>query len=190
MKPLIDSTLRLLELLVLVAVFAVLSAILPATASAGPYFRLIDPARPVKSVGAYIDPVNTGNTAAGTAVALVTHSVRDGGCLVPSIACLDWSPLTAGLGYNGGRFQLNIGPAVNLTPVAKLGLLALLNKFTETETLRGTKSILGSQPIKGPDVSFAFGPALNIAPVERGVIIPISEWRPRLRIFAGAALSF
>ena len=167
---------------------------LSVSANAAPYFRLIDPNRPVKAIGAYIDPINPGNTAVGTAVALVTHSVRDGGCLIPSIACFDWSPATVGLGYNGGRFQLNIGPAANLTPVAKLGLLALLNKFsgseTLSETLSGVKSILGSQPISGPDISFSFGPALNIAPIERGIIIPISEWRGRLRIFSGAEMRF
>lgn len=159
------------------------------SAKAGPYFRLIDPANPHKVVGAFIDPINTENTSAGSAVALVTHSTRDG-CLLPSVICEDWSPALAGLSYNAGRFQFNIGPAVNLTPIAKQAVLGLLNLVTKSETAQGVKSILGSQPISGPDLSFSFGPALNVAPIQRGIILPLNEWRGKFRIFAGAALKF
>lgn len=159
------------------------------SANAGPYFRFIDPANPYKVVGAFIDPINTGNTSAGSAVALVTHSVS-GGCLLPSVVCEDWSPAIAGLSYNAGRFQFNVGPAINLTPIAKQAVLGLLNLVTKSETAQGVKSILGSQPISGPDLSFSFGPALNVAPIERGIILPLSEWRGKFRIFTGAALKF
>ncbi len=176
MKKLLGST-----LVIIAAMFA-------SNASAA-YFRFMDPSHPTKVVGAFIDPIDLGKTSASAPVAIVTHAVKDG-CLFPTLACLDWSPLVAGLGYNGGRFEFNVGPAANLTPIAKGAILALLDKLTADETLSGVKSILGSQPISGPDVSLSFGPALNVAPIERGVILPLSEWKGRFRVFAGAAFRF
>lgn len=169
------------------ALFAVVA--METVGVASPYFRLMDPNHPYKVAGAYVDVETPGNTSAGTAVALVTHSVRDG-CRLPSIVCEDWSPVMAGLSYNAGRFQFNVGPAANLTPVAKIGVLRLLKLITGNDTLVGLKGLLGSQPISGPDVSMSFGPSLNVAPVEHGVIIPVNKWKGRFRIFAGAALRF
>lgn len=162
---------------------------LPLSAQAGPYFRLLDPARPHKVVGAFVDPTNLGATSAGTAVALITHSKNDG-CFMPSVVCEDWSPLMSGLSYNAGRFQFNVGPAMNLTPLAKRGILGVLELLTADETITGVKSLLSSQPITGPDVSLSFGPALAVAPIERGIILPLNQWRGKFRIFAGAALNF
>ena len=158
-------------------------------AQARPYFRLIDPLHPAKVVGAFIDPVNPGNTSAGTAFALITHSPKDG-CWLPSVGCVDWSPLMAGFSMNAGRAQFNVGPALNLTPAVKIGLWHALNLVTASETLTGVKSLLGSQPIGGPDVSASFGPALAVAPIERGILLPVNAWQPKFRIFAGAALHF
>ncbi len=158
-------------------------------AKASPYFRLIDPARPQKVVGAFIDPLDLGDTSAGSAVALVTHATEDG-CILPSVICEDWSPAVAGLSYNAGRFQFNIGPAMNMTPLVKRALLGGLNLVTASPTLAGVKSLLGSEPISGPDISFSFGPALNVAPIERGIILPLNQWRGKFRIFAGAAFKF
>lgn len=169
------------------AFFAV--AILGTTAAASPYFRPIDPNHPYKVIGGYIDMDAPGNTSAGTAVALVTHGVKDG-CLLPSVVCEDWSPAMAGFSYNAGRLQFNVGPAVNLTPMAKIGALRLLNLLTKDDTLAGIKSLLGSQPISGPDVSTSFGPALNVTPIEHGVILPLNKWKGRPRMFVGAALRF
>lgn len=160
------------------------------SANAGPYFRLIDPNHPYKIAGVFIDPRDTGETSVGTAVALVTHSVKDGGCLLPSLICEDWSPAVAGLSVNGGRVQFNMGPAVNLTPVAKLGLFRILTAVTKDDSLRDLKSTLSSQPIGGPDVSTSFGPALNFSPIEHGVITPVNSWHGRFVVFAGAALRF
>lgn len=167
-------------------VSALLLAAIPADAG---YFRLIDPARPHKVVGAFIDPTDLDATSAGTAVALVTHSTSDG-CFMPSVICEDWSPLMAGLSYNAGRFQFNAGPALNLTPLAKRGILGMLNLLTADETISGVKSLLGSEPVNGPDVSVSFGPALAVTPIERGIILPLNQWRGKFRVFAGAALKF
>lgn len=156
---------------------------------AGPYFRLMDPAHPHKVAGAFIDPVNPGNTSVGTAFAIITHSVKDG-CLMPRVTCENWSPLVAGLSVNGGRVQFNAGPAMNLTPAVKIGIWHILNSATNSDTLSGIKSMLSSQPIGGPDVSFSFGPALAVAPIERGVILPINAWKGKFRIFSGAAFRF
>ncbi len=168
---------------------AVILSLFAVRASATPYFRLIDPSHPIKIIGVYVDPVDLGSTSVGAPIALVTHSVKDG-CFLPSVVCEDWSPLTAGLSYNGGRFKLTVGPIANLTPIAKLGLWSLLSKLTASDTLSGVKSILSSQPTSGPDVSFSFGPALNVAPVDHGVIIPLSEWKGHFVIFTGAAMRF
>lgn len=159
------------------------------SAQAGPYFRLVNPDHVNKVAGAFIDPVSLGNTSVGTAVALVTHSTADG-CLLPQVVCEDWSPALVGLSVNGGRVLFNMGPAVNLTPIVKLGLLRLLTSLTQTETVAGTKALLGSQPVGGPDVSVSFGPALAVAPIEGGVLLPVNAWKGRFRIFAGAALKF
>jgi hypothetical protein len=158
-------------------------------AQASPYFRLIDPSHPHKVVGAFLDPKDLGNTSAGTAIALVSHSVSDG-CILPSIVCEDWAPALAGLSYNAGRFQFNVGPAVNLTPLAKRGLRGLLDLVTADETAAGVKALLSSQPISGPDVSASFGPALAVAPIEHGVILPFNQWRGKFRVFMGAAVKF
>lgn len=161
-------------------------------AAAAPYFRLIDPAKPVRVAGAYVDPSSPGQTSYGTAVALVTHATADG-CLMPTIVCEDWSPAMAGFSYNAGRFQFNIGPAINLAPIAKAALLRALGVVTREDQLVGLKSTLGSEPIvrgASGDLRVSFGPALNVAPVEHGVVLPLSQWKGRARIFAGAELKF
>lgn len=165
-------------------VLMVLSA---SNALANPYFRPLDVKDVHRVAGAFIDPRDLDNTSAGGAVALVTHSTTDG-CLLPSVVCEDWSPLMAGGSVHGGRFEFDMGPAWNLTPFAKIGLLHLLNTLTPSETLSGVKSILGSQPITGPDISFSFGPAIGVAPVVNGVIIPLSQWHGKFLIFAGSAI--
>lgn len=168
---------------------AALAVLLASTSYASPYFRPIDPAHVHQVLGGFIDPNSPGNSSAGTAYALATHSVKDG-CLMPSIVCEDWSPAMLGFSVNAGRVQVSIGPAVNLTPLAKLGLLKVLEAATAQDALAGVKGLLGSQPIGGPDVSMSFGPALAIAPVQGGVVLPVNRWQGQFRIFAGAALSF
>lgn len=157
---------------------------------ASPYFRLIDPGHVYRVAGAFIDPTDPGNTSVGSAVALVTHSVRDGQCLLPSVVCEDWSPLMVGLSVNSGRLRFDMGPAVNLTPMAKVGLLGILRIVTAEGSLVAIKGLLGSQPISGPDVSVSFGPALSVNPIDHGAIMPANAWKGRFVIFAGAALKF
>lgn len=159
-------------------------------ANAGPYFRLIDFGNINKSAGAYIDPFDSKNTSAGTATALITHSVKDGQCLFPTIICEDWSPLTAGFSVRAGRLDFNLGPSVNLTPLAKAGFRALLDYTTNEDTLIGLKSSLQSESISGASTTIAFGPAFAITPIQDGGVLAPEKWRGKFRIFAGAAWSF
>lgn len=154
--------------------------------NAAPYFHVFDPAHIYKSVGAYIDPVDSGNTAFGTPIALITHSTRDG-CLLPSIVCEDWSPLMAGFSVNAGRLSFNAGPAINLMPTARGGLLYIVNGLTADNQFGGLKSVLAPSD---SGVTISFGPALNVDPVQHGVFVPIRQWHGKFRIFAGAALKF
>ena len=169
---------------------AIVVLLLATNAAAGPYFRLIDPEHVQRSAGAYVDPVNSGNTSAGTATALITHSVRDGGCLLPAVVCEDWSPLTVGFSVRAGHLDFNLGPVVNLTPLVKSGLLATLNVLTRDEVLSGVKSALGSESLDKSTPSIAFGPNLGVAPIQNGGVLSPLKWQGKFRIFAGAAWAF
>lgn len=160
---------------------AALAVLLAAPASAGPYLRLIDISKPHIVAGAYIDPKDVGQSAAGTAVALVTHSTTDG-CMFPSIVCEDWTPLVAGFSVNGGRVLLGVGPSWNLAPIVKAVALKGLNAITNEGSYGNLKSTLGSVPITGPDITTSFGPAWVVSPSER--------WKGYLRVFAGAQWRF
>lgn len=155
--------------------------LLAGSASANPYFRPINLAHPQISAGAYVDPVNPGQSAAGTSVALVTHSTTDG-CAMPTIVCEDWTPMAVGFSVNGGKTLLGVGPSFNLAPVVKSALLHGISAITKEESYRGLKSSLGSNPITGPDITMSFGPAWVISPTE--------NWKGYFRVFAGGAWRF
>lgn len=153
----------------------------PTVAKAAPYFRLIDLAHPKVVGGAFVNVEDSGDSSLGTAVALVTHSVKDG-CAVPSFVCMDWVPLSAGFSHNGGKTLLGLGTSVNLAPIFKATLLKGLVAVTGKGSYKGLKSSLGSVPIKGPDVTVSFGPTLLVSPTER--------WKGYFRMFCGAAWQF
>lgn len=146
-----------------------------------PYFRPLDPAHPHLSGGALVDPVTPGNTSLGTSLALITHSPADG-CVLPSLVCESWSPLTVGFSANAGRALLSVGPSVNLAPLVKAGLLQALNAVTLDENYRGLKSTLSSEPLSKSDLAMAFGPNYVLSPTEK--------WKGYFRIFAGGAWRF
>ena len=158
----------------------ILLLLLPSLAHAS-YFRPIDPSHPQLNAGAYVDVETPGNTAFGTAVALVTHAVRDG-CALPTLICEDWTPLAAGFSVNGGRFLIGVGPSFNLAPVVKSAILASVDAFTADNSYQGLKSSLGSVPISGPDVTMSFGPSWVLSPTE--------NWKGYFRIFAGGMWRF
>lgn len=152
-----------------------------ATAKATPYFRIMDPAHPHLSAGAFVDPIEPGNTSAGTSLALVTHSPADG-CLLPTFVCENWSPLTVGFSANAGRALLGVGPSFNVAPVLKAGLLKVVDTITAEDKYLGLKSSLSSEPLSKSDLSTAIGPNLVFSPSER--------WKGRLSLFCGAAWRF
>lgn len=155
-------------------------------AQAAPYFRLLDPAHIHKIIGVSIDPVNTGQSSLVTEIALITHSTRDG-CLFPAIVCEDWSPLMIGPSYHAGRFAVVFGPVVNLSAVAKIGLLKAVNLLTGEGEWPDLKGFLAPA---SDGLTTSFGPQLQINPMNHGRMMPLNRWAPAGRIFAGAALKF
>lgn len=152
-----------------------------ADASATPYLRLLDLSKPQVSAGAFVDPSDPGNSSAGSMLALVTHSNRDG-CLIPSITCEDWTPLAVGFATRSGKTVFALGPSVNLAPIVKASLLWVFNSTTDSGSYSGVKSALGSERLDRKDISVAFGPNLVLSPSE--------NWKGYLRIFTGAAWKF
>ena len=145
------------------------------------YFRPIDLSHPQLNAGAYVDVGNLNNTAFVTAIAIITHSVRDG-CALPTIVCEDWTPLAVGFSANSGKVLLGFGPSVNLAPIVKAGLFSLLTASTDEDNYTGLKNSLSSVPLKGPDITMSFGPAFVLSPAE--------NWSGYFRMFAGGAWKF
>lgn len=164
--------------LLLAAMFVVFTAV---SSEATAYFRLIDPAHPHLSAGAFIDPVTPGDTSAGTSLALITHSPVDG-CYLPSVVCENWAPLTVGVSAHSGRVLLGVGPSFNLAPLVKAGLLKVVNAVTQEDHYQNLKSLLSSEPLSQSDLSISFGPDL--------VLNPSEKWKGHLLIFTGAAWRF
>lgn len=157
---------------------ASLLAAVSAPAAARPYFRLLDLSKPQTSVGAFIDPADVKETLAGSAVAVITHSPKDG-CLLPRLACVDWTPFGMGYAAGGGHHRLTVGPSANLAPMVKAGLYGLLERFSNPDRYLGLKSTLA--PVRsGRDFSVAFGPAWVVSPTAP----------PSFRVFTGAAWYF
>lgn len=151
---------------------------LPAGVQAAPYFRLLDLSKPQVSAGAFVDPSDPADTLAGTTLAVVTHSPKDG-CLLPRLACVDWTPLGIGYAAGGGHHRLAMGPSANLAPMVKGALYNALLRFSADDRYLGLKSTLS--PSRSPkDLSAAFGPSWVVSPTAK----------PSLRIFAGAAWYF
>lgn len=92
------------------------------SASANPYFRIINPAHPQPVAGAMLDPKDLGNTEAASLIPLITHSTADG-CLFPTIVCEDWTPLAVGFSMNSGKLTLNVAPLANVLPWFAAGAL-------------------------------------------------------------------
>jgi len=156
-------------------------------AGAGPYFKLLDVAHPQINAGVWVDPTG-GKPAFGSAVALVTHSIRDGSLLEMFQA--DWSPLTIGGGYGDGEGFLALGPSANLSPaVKKLALQAL--DFVAAGKYPNLRELLAPKPDgTGADINIAFGPAFLWRPVENGTCLSLDRWQGHITIFAGAAWHF
>ncbi|MFA6004602.1 MAG: hypothetical protein WC881_11105 [Elusimicrobiota bacterium] len=167
-------------------VFALL--MLSVQASAGPYFRLIDPKAPKVVAGVYADPTGSLGPDSGAAVPLVTHSTRDG-ALFRSIQA-DWSPLALGGGRSaGGSAFLAVGPVANLAPVVKGAAVSVLDLLAPGQ-YANLRQLLAPVPGDGRDVSISFGPAWQFKPVDGGRWVDPKSWRGQFRLFAGAALQF
>lgn len=154
-----------------------------AGAAQAAYFRLaIRPADKgylYESFGAFVDPVEPGQSSVAKQVALVSHSPKDG-CMFPTIVCEDWSPLALGFGVNSGRFLFGLGPSINMAPVMRGVALALLRSSTAEDTLPGLKATL--QPVPDSKLTLAISPSLVLSPTE--------AWKGRFKIFVGPAWRF
>ena len=87
----------------------------------------------------------------------------------------------------GGSFVgpnrfLAVGPSVNLAPLAKAGLLSLLNMTTKEGNYLNLKGLLAPPINAEHDLNAAFGPQFVLAP-DQG-------WKGYFRIFAGGAWAF
>lgn len=164
-----------------ITVGAILAAVLTNlvnTVHAAPYFRLLDLSRPQVSAGAFVDAEDPAMTSVGSVLAVVTHSPKDG-CLLPRIACVDWTPLGVGYAGGGGHHRLTLGPSANLAPIIKNMLYQALLRFSDEDRYQGLKSTL--RPLKSDtDLSVAFGPAWVVSPTSA----------PGPRVFAGASWAF
>lgn len=161
-------------------VTAVLSAVAVAPV-AGPYMRPLDLRAPRLIAGGYFDVERVGESQAGTALALFTHATEDG-CLLPSVVCMDWTPLAAGVLAKPGDVKFAFGPVFNAAPVLKAGLLRGLAFVTKDDALPGLKRALGSEPLDGPGASVSIGPAWVVAPAE--------NFKGYFRVFLGGELRF
>ena len=122
----------------------------PSAALALPYFRPFKPSAPTPVLGALIDPKSPGLTEATTLLPLITHSPRDG-CLLPSLICEDWTPLTIGAGMNAGKIRFVVAPLFNVLPwVVALADAAMPPGWTAS---------VGWLKDGGQKVTFSSGPA-------------------------------
>lgn len=159
---------------------------LAAQVSAAPYFRPLDLSAPRFSAGVLLDPAGGAAPAAFTSAAIVTHSPEDG-CLFPSIACVDWSPLTIGGSFGGSRGTLGVGPSANMAPIMRAGLLLAVEKLTPDDQFLDLKDRLGVGSQSPSDVTVALGPSLAWNVIEGGTVLPINRWKGAVRVTIGAA---
>ena len=152
-------------------------------AGASPYFRLLDPAHPRISAGAFLDPTS-GVTDYGSMVALVTHHPRDGSVTGANAI---WTPLAVGGGYGHGQGFMALGPSCNIAPVVKAFLLKGLDLVTNAERYPSLKELLAPKKDGEPDITLALGPSFMFNVVEGGAFVAPDRWRLQTRIFAGAA---
>ena len=154
-------------------------------AGASPYFRVMSHDatgfHPQINAGAFLDPFAIGTeSGGGMMVPIVTHSPKDG-CFFPGLTCEDWSPFGAGWSVSHGQATLAIGPAVNLTPIMRGGLLYTVNALASGDKLANLKGML-SPPAPGvPDVT------ISVAPLWAYDVLHNHGY---FRVFTGAALKF
>lgn len=160
--------------------------LLCATNARAGYFRLFNPDKVNRVIGASIDPITPEQTSFVTEVALITHSPNDG-CWFPSIVCEDWSPFMVGPTYNAGRFAVVFGPVANMAPIVKVGLFKAVGVLTGEGEWLPLKALLTPSD---SNTIMSFGPQMWINPVQNGKFMPFNKWAPAGRVFAGAELKF
>ena len=160
--------------------------LLPCQAFASPYFRLFDYRSPKISAGLWTEP-SGGPSSYGSAVALITHSAKDGSFFGLHS---DWSPLAIGGGYSNGTGFMAMGPSANLAPATKTLIVKGLD-LLGGERFSNLRQLLAPVPDgKGPDISVAFGPQMLWRPIENGTCLSVDRWRGHFTFFSGAAWSF
>lgn len=109
-------------------------------ASAGPYFRFVDPAHPQPVVGAFYSP-SDGSAETGSLLPIITHSPKDG-CSIPSIVCEDWSPLALGFNKSGSAYVIDVAGGLDLVPLIQKFGTGLLDLVSGPAFAPGLRAIL------------------------------------------------
>ena len=167
---------KLCAVAVLLFIITAFVMLLPRPASAG-YLRFMDyrdgALHPAPLLGGFLAPDSiTTESEGGGMLPIITHSSRVDasghhvdGCLLPSIACEDWSPFAVGGSFRNGRGRVDIGPIINIFPVFQNAALALLG-LIGSEKMPGLRSALNPTPTGGSsvDVRFTFAPVWEFDP--------------------------
>lgn len=146
---------------------------IPCLSFGSAYFRPLDISHPKPIAGALLDPQNLDQTSATALLPLITHSPNDG-CLMPSIVCVDWTPLAVGASMNGGNFTFNAAPLSNVLPIFQAVALAV----TPAKWVGVIKVLT---PSGDGSVTFSAGPAFEYKQATN---------RGYFRVFTGLRLSF
>ena len=155
---------------------AVLLLGLAAPSFASPYFRPLDYQHPAPVAGALLDPSALGNTESAALLPLVTHSPKDG-CLLPALACEDWTPLAGGAAMNAGKLTFDVAPLANVLPSVIGGLLYL----APADWQQTWKAAQASAPTRSTSLTISAGPVWEYSQAAN---------RGRFKIFSGLALQF
>ena len=146
-------------------IIALVCGLIASNAFASPYFRFIGQENFQINAGACLDPKNVlVESQACSSIPLIYHAAKDGYVIIPNE---DWALLSVGGGIAHGDVTLNIGPAMNVTPVLKHFILNALILTTKQDQLVNLKTVFVPIPESKVDVTFSVSPQWSIHPMKR-----------------------